>query len=358
MNQIIRENTLEYRFERSKERPGQMEVYEWLAGSIGITASQVDAIQLDPVANAAYVYFKSEQIMEETFQKTGDKTTCVTKKGVTHEIEVKRCDEKRHYIRIINFSAREDNNHIRDALKQYGEVESIRDETMSNPVFPSIKTGVRIATMILKKDIPSSIRIKGMNVVVAYRGQPKTCSMCNSAEHLRSACPKLKQAQERFTKFREHFTQSQSEQFRPNYEIKMNDLYREPSNTASKTQEKTKEQHGLNASQETQIQTTQENGDDEMPESVKNNDSVAEVTLNAEGEEINGEDEDMGSILNDNHMDSDHETEDMELETIDNQAVNPESVEPLSTQVKRPGDLQDPKQYPSLQTAKKTKTKK
>lgn len=67
---------------------------------------------MDPKTCAVYVYFKNEQLMEDIFQQTRDKIKFESKIGVTHELEVKRSDEKRQFVRIINYSVRKNNSRI------------------------------------------------------------------------------------------------------------------------------------------------------------------------------------------------------------------------------------------------------
>ncbi|XP_049948117.1 translation initiation factor IF-2-like [Schistocerca serialis cubense] len=46
--------------------------------------------------------------------------------------------------------------------------------------------------MVLKKHVPSFVMIGGHRGVVQYNGQPQTCSICNSTEHMRANCPRNK----------------------------------------------------------------------------------------------------------------------------------------------------------------------
>ncbi|XP_049771884.1 uncharacterized protein LOC126151204 [Schistocerca cancellata] len=44
--------------------------------------------------------------------------------------------------------------------------------------------------MVLKKHVPSFVTIGGHRGVVQYNGQPQTCSICSSTEHMRATCPR------------------------------------------------------------------------------------------------------------------------------------------------------------------------
>lgn len=206
MSKISRKNTLEYRFDRTKARPDALEVYEWLNRTLQIKGDQVEGVQLDCVLNAVFVKFIDESTLERVLRQHGEMLSMKTKKGDVIDVKVKKCDENRKMVRILNLPFEVENHHIRDALLNYGKVESVIEEkfTTENSFFPDLKTGVRIVSIVLRRHIPSFLEIKGNKALIMYSGQPKTCVICNSETHLRNDCPKLKAAAIRINKLQDN----------------------------------------------------------------------------------------------------------------------------------------------------------
>lgn len=199
MNRTERKNTLECKFARGTERPNTGDVNMWLTGDIGLTIDQVEAVQFDCILNAVYVKFVNELTLEKLKNRLGDSVAWETKQGVI-EVAIKKCDEKRKMVRVLNIPIEVENRHIHEKLSLYGKVESIQDEKYpkEHNCLPGIKTGVRIVSILLKREVPSFLEIDGYKALILYNGQPKTCVICNATDHLRNDCPKLKLAKERF----------------------------------------------------------------------------------------------------------------------------------------------------------------
>ena len=77
---------------------------------------------------------------------------------------------------------------VTNTLSFYGTVANIRRQF--HDFDRSVETGVR-SFMIksLKKPIPSFLRVGGFTLPVRYRGQVKTCKICEQTDHLAYDCP-------------------------------------------------------------------------------------------------------------------------------------------------------------------------
>lgn len=124
MEKIVRKNTLEYKFDRSKERPSPIEVYEWLSGDLGIKVDQVLAVQLDSVQNAVYVKFIDEQTLEASLNRNGTQLSMRSKNEVIG-VSVKKCDENRKIVRVMHLPVEVDNRHLQESLSPFGKIEDI-----------------------------------------------------------------------------------------------------------------------------------------------------------------------------------------------------------------------------------------
>lgn len=54
---------------------------------------------------------------------------------------------------------------------------------------PELFTGTRLVQMVVEKEIPRFIFIRGIRCKVWYRDQPLTCDICSKGGHKASACP-------------------------------------------------------------------------------------------------------------------------------------------------------------------------
>lgn len=201
MEQKFRKNHLELSFERKSERPGCIEILDWMDNEIGLAPDLFEGIQFDSMRNSVFLQFFTEEETLRAFRKLDCNLTFETKSGTKFKVFVKKCDEVEKKIRIINLPLGMPNDLIAIVLSKYGTVLNLADERWGKNVkYSNIKTGVRIATMNLKMHIPSYIDVSGYKAFTTYDGQVKTCSVCNSAEHLRSECPKMRLAASRIWK--------------------------------------------------------------------------------------------------------------------------------------------------------------
>ena len=73
-------------------------------------------------------------------------------------------------------------------LTHYGTVANLRRQR--HDFDDNIETGVRSCLIKnLKMPIPSYLKYSGVTLPVRYRGQVKTCKICESTEHLARECP-------------------------------------------------------------------------------------------------------------------------------------------------------------------------
>ena len=79
------------------------------------------------------------------------------------------------------------NEPVTAALGRYGEVRDVGFQTWTN--MPNVCTGTRLVRMVVTKDIPRFIFIRGFRCKVWYRDQPLTCDICKKIGHKASACP-------------------------------------------------------------------------------------------------------------------------------------------------------------------------
>lgn len=92
-------------------------------------------------------------------------------------------------VRLFDLSSDITNEQIAEFLSEYGDVLNVRDLLWDErSAFGGVKTGVRIARMIVKKNIPSLVAIRGEDTAVSYKGQRQTCMHCQEFVHVGIPC--------------------------------------------------------------------------------------------------------------------------------------------------------------------------
>ena len=76
---------------------------------------------------------------------------------------------------------------IRCALSKFGRVNNLRYQSF--PGYAHIKAGSRIIKMVVEREIPSQLTIRGFPCRVWYKGQPVRCNICRDVGHLAASCP-------------------------------------------------------------------------------------------------------------------------------------------------------------------------
>lgn len=91
------------------------------------------------------------------------------------------------FVRLFNCPFEVSHDVVAAAFSKYGKVVHVRYEF--DQEFPDLATGTRSIKLLLKSSIPSRIFVKRYPCNVWYRGQPKTCRICNAGDHEAPTCP-------------------------------------------------------------------------------------------------------------------------------------------------------------------------
>lgn len=79
------------------------------------------------------------------------------------------------------------NINVAEALDKFGAVKEVKYQHWVD--VPEISTGSRVVRMVVEKDIPRFLVIRGIRCKVWYRDQPLTCDICRKGGHKASDCP-------------------------------------------------------------------------------------------------------------------------------------------------------------------------
>lgn len=125
-----------------------------------------------------------------TFDNEQDCETIATQGLLLHNalIQCERANIRNSVVAYIKAPYEIPDNAITSLLSRYGTVANIRRQYHSFD--DNIETGVRSCLVkSLKKPIPSFIKFSGFTLPVRYRGQQKTCKICEETGHLARDCP-------------------------------------------------------------------------------------------------------------------------------------------------------------------------
>ena len=77
--------------------------------------------------------------------------------------------------------------HICDALSKFSQIKNLRYQSF--PGYRNVKTGSRIVKMVVEREIPSQLTIRGFPCRFWYKGQSVRCNICRDIGHLAASCP-------------------------------------------------------------------------------------------------------------------------------------------------------------------------
>ena len=89
------------------------------------------------------------------------------------------------YVHYYPFEAPDED--ILDALSKFGQIKNLRYQSF--PGYPNVKTGSRIVKMVVEREIPSQLTIRGFPCRFWYKEQPLRCNICRGIGHLAASCP-------------------------------------------------------------------------------------------------------------------------------------------------------------------------
>ena len=180
------------------------EIREYLV-SIGVVASDLRGLYNRPDVSRQQIHltFNSSQKHEAFCRSFSGKSQSVVIKGKIDGKEVLRnvrmavIDISKNWkdVRIgglpmVGF----DLSILERRLRSFGEVKEAEWETYyvadKDDPYGKVYTGYVKVKVVVESIIPNFIQVGDYQVTVKYRGQPKTCALCDSVEHLAAACPK------------------------------------------------------------------------------------------------------------------------------------------------------------------------
>lgn len=177
-----RENTFRIDYANIPKKPSFDEIHNFIGEELGLKREDILRIQCSKYLGCVFVKTSDLSIAQRIVDEHDGK----------HE---RVFDNKAYPIRLLmedggtdvklsDLSEDISDQTITDFFGSFGDVLSIRDLTWDGKYrFEGISTGVRIARMIVKRNIPSVVTIDGESTCISYNGQIPTCRHCGESIH-------------------------------------------------------------------------------------------------------------------------------------------------------------------------------
>ena len=91
------------------------------------------------------------------------------------------------YVLVYQYPYEYPNDSVATVMDKFGAVKDVLFQHWTN--LPEVSTGTRIVRMVVEKEIPHFLFIRGIRCKVWYRDQPLTCDICSKGGQKASACP-------------------------------------------------------------------------------------------------------------------------------------------------------------------------
>lgn len=173
-------------------RPSNVELCKWLDQELKVKTSELFSVGHEHGGSRIHLKFTSSARIEELCRVSERLFTF--EDGKQTKVIVSTAGFGTKLVRIKNLPMEVTKAEIRGELTNFGNVLDVECETYGKgSVFQGIYTETRLVRVNLKKHIPNYRRIGGFEAYIEYFGQPRTCQICASTEHLRAECSQRRQ---------------------------------------------------------------------------------------------------------------------------------------------------------------------
>ena len=188
--EITREKTLFFNFKETNLNPSELEIHRWPRG-LGIQDGELKVIDYHYHTKHVVIKFVNQEDLDKFIEQNGDQVDYETN-GITFEIPITIAGSKRKTVKVKFIPDELEVIEVIEVFKKYGKVNKFTWEE-PNTIFPDlfkVKRERILVDMIINKNIPSFILVKGIKLSINYLGQTKTCSKCNETTHIAKNCTK------------------------------------------------------------------------------------------------------------------------------------------------------------------------
>lgn len=182
-----RENTFRIDYVNVPRKPSYDDVHTFIAEKLGLTEEQVLRIQCSRTSNCAYVKVCDLELAQKVVQEHDNRHEIVFD-DKAYKLPI-RMEDGSVEVKMYDLTENITKQQIEEFLSAYGEVLKTYEEKWGEKYrFPGKPTGVWIARMLVRENIPSYVTVDGELTYVSYYGQHQTCRYCEELVHSGASC--------------------------------------------------------------------------------------------------------------------------------------------------------------------------
>ena len=184
-----RQNTVVCSFDPTSPRITAYDIHEWIHEALRIPEHTVSMIQIDGIKRQVYIKLIDKECVLSLIRATNGQAEYKHHTGELSIVNIAVAGMGTKRVRIANLPPEVPDDALRTALTPFGTVMAIQDEMWSKTYRYVVANGIRLATIMLTKHVPSHLTVSGHRVLLSYEGQPTTCYGCGETGHLYPTCP-------------------------------------------------------------------------------------------------------------------------------------------------------------------------
>ena len=148
-------------------------------------------IDQDEYAKEVIVKFETEEFFKTRMAQFGGKVDYTHTDGKTYPVFARGSQDapRKTITKIKLVPLGMDLEKLRKELEPFGKVERISRLQVDGDYRVTTERVTAIMILAPNKNIPSILAVEGFKLRVFYPGQPPTCMICSSPEHLAINCP-------------------------------------------------------------------------------------------------------------------------------------------------------------------------
>lgn len=183
----VRKDTVTLEVERDAAQfLGSADIANLMSREFNVKVCDMKSVEKEYGSRKVYVKVKNGEVLERV--TSGDVDVELAGGGKVR-VTVSTSAFGVRIVRIRNLPTEVPMADLIKVLSEYGVVMEARMELYGEKsVLAGLLTGVRLVKMELAKHAPNYIRVGACETYVEYSGQPRTCQICGSTDHLRANC--------------------------------------------------------------------------------------------------------------------------------------------------------------------------
>ena len=190
-DQSWRKNTICGAFQPESPQARALQVHNFLFNELKLHFHELITIELEPGVKKFYFKLNDQQRFRQILDLGSARF--VHDDGETSQVLLTDAGSPGYRVlRLFRLPLELPDADVTAALAPYGRVIEVAYEKWVNYQGKGLLNGIRDVKIELQKNVPSYLKIRGVEALILYDGQPKTCRKCGQEGHLffeKELCP-------------------------------------------------------------------------------------------------------------------------------------------------------------------------